>query len=482
MSEGQLQRNLKQRHIVMIAIGGSIGTGIFLASGTAIHTAGPGGAVLAYLLIAVMVYCLMTSLGEMSAFLPTTGSFCDYSTRFVEPAFGFAMSYNYWFNWAITVAVDLSSASFVMSYWFPHIPFLFWSMLFYVFVVGVNLLAVKGYGESQYWLSIIKVVTVLVFLVVGMLIIVGAFHAPQIGFTNWKIGDAPFHHGWVGFASVLLVAGFSFQGTELFGVTAGEAEDPHLSIPRAVRSVFWRILFFYIGTMIIIGFIVPYTDPALINVDTKEVAMSPFTIVFAQAGMASAATIVNMVILTAVLSACTASMYTAIRILWHTSKEGNAPALFGKLNKHGIPVNALMATAAVGALVFLSSFFGSGAVFTWLINISSLSGFMAWVGIAICHYRFRRAYQAQGRNLKDLPYRSHLFPFAPIFACVVCIAIIIGQQFAMPIHHPFNWGQFVGTYIGIPFFIGLYFIYKFVKKSQIIPLTACQFGMEQAKE
>lgn len=473
MQTHELRRDLKQRHIVMVAIGGSIGTGIFLASGNAIHTAGPGGALVAYLLIALMVYCLMTSLGEMSAYMPTTGSFCEYSTRFVEPAFGFAMSYNYWFNWAITVAVDLSSAAFVMSYWFPHISFLFWSVLFFILVVGVNLLAVKSYGESQYWLSIIKVITVLVFLIVGCLMILGAFHQPHIGFTNWHVGDAPFHNGWMGFASVLLVAGFSFQGTELFGVTAGEAKNAQVSIPRAVRSVFWRILFFYLGTMLIIGFIVPYTDPALINASTQNIALSPFTIVFARIGMTAAATVVNLVILTAVLSACTASMYTATRILWHTAKEGNAPRLFGKVNQQGIPVNALIATALIGSLVFLSSLFGSGAIFTWLINVSSLSGFIAWLGIAICHYRFRRAYRAQGLSLRALPYRARWFPFSPLFAVTLCLLIVIGQQFTLPSQHPFNWGQFIGTYIGLPVFIGLYIVYKYVKKSRLIPLQQC---------
>ncbi|MCD6047467.1 MAG: gamma-aminobutyrate permease [Gammaproteobacteria bacterium] len=475
MSESTLRRHLSSRHIIMIAIGGSIGTGIFFASGNAIHTAGPGGAILAYLLIAIMVYFLMTSLGEMSALLPNTGSFCDYSTRFVEPAFGFAMSYNYWFNWAITVAVDLSSASFVMSYWFPHVSFIVWSLLFFAMVIGLNILTVKSYGESQYWLSIIKVITVILFLIVGTLIIFGAFHHTPIDLKNWRIGDAPFHNGWTGFAAVLLVAGFSFQGTELFGVTAGEAHDPHLSIPKAVRSVFWRILIFYIGAIAIISFIIPYTDPSLVNTDTNNLALSPFTIIFRQAGLQFAASLVNLVILSAVLSACTASMYTATRILWHTATEGNAPRIFSKLTSHGIPLNALIATAAIGSLVFLSSFFGNGKVFIWLINISSLSGFIAWIGIAICHYRFRRAYLAQGKSLQDLPYQSKYFPFAPLFALGLCLAILLGQQFVMPIQHPFNWGGFIGTYIGIPIFLILYVGYKYYKKSKLIPLTACQF-------
>lgn len=478
MTQQNLQRRLKTRHITMIAIGGSIGTGIFIASGNAIYTAGPGGAILAYLIVGLMVYFLMTSLGEMSTLIPVTGTFCDYSSRFVEPAFGFAMSYNYWFNWAITVAVDLSSASFVMGFWFPHVPFLFWSALFFCLIFFLNILTVGFYGESEYWLSAVKVATVIVFIVVGILMITGIFGYQAIDFRNWTIGDAPFHQGWAGLVTVLLVAGFSFQGTEIFGVTAGEAANPQISIPKAVKSVFWRILLFYIFSMAIISFVIPYTDKALINSSTQNIALSPFTIVFEKAGLKFAASVVNLVILTAVLSACSASMYTATRMLWHIAKEGQAPRAFAKLTRKGIPINALLATSAIGAVVFLSSFFGTGNVFIWLINVSSLAGFIAWLGIAISHYRFRRSYIAQGRDLKDLPYKSKYFPFAPIFALVLCVGIIICQQFAAPTEQGFNWGSFIGTYVGIPIFIALYLGYKFYKKSKLVPLKECNFECE----
>lgn len=474
MENQNLQRRLKTRHITMIAIGGSIGTGIFLASGNAIYTAGPGGAILAYLIISIMVYFLMTSLGEMSTLIPVTGTFCDYSSRFVEPAFGFAMSYNYWFNWAITVAVDLSSASFVMSFWFPHVHFIYWSILFFCMVLGMNLFTVGVYGESEYWLSIIKVATIIVFIFIGFLMIFGIFGYHAIDFHNWTLGDAPFHQGWIGLASVLLVAGFSFQGTEIFGVTAGEADNPRISIPRAVKSVFWRILLFYILSMLIISFVIPYTDKSLINTSTQNVALSPFTIVFEKAGLPSAAAVVNAIILTAVLSACSASMYTATRVLWHIAKMGQAPQIFKRVTKKGVPIYALLATSAIGAVVFLSSIFGNGNIFIWLVNLSALAGFIAWLGIAISHYRFRRSYVAQGKKLEDLPYLSKYFPFAPLFALVLCIIIIIAQQFSSPTA-TFNWGSFIGTYIGIPAFLLLYFGYKFFKKSRLIPLKECDF-------
>lgn len=474
MKDQELQRRLKTRHISMIAIGGSIGTGIFLASGNAIYTAGPGGAILAYALIGIMVYFLMTSLGEMSTLIPVTGTFCEYSSRFVDPAFGFAMSYNYWFNWAITVAVDLSSASFIMAFWFPHVPFLFWSMLFFFLIFSLNLLAVGFYGESEYWLSIVKVIAILVFIMLGVLMVLGIFGYHAINFHNWVLGDAPFHRGWAGFASVLLVAGFAFQGTEIFGVTAGEAANPRTSVPKAVKSVFWRILLFYILSMLVISFVIPYTDTSLIHSDTKDVALSPFTLVFQKAGLPFAASIINAIILTAVLSACSASLYTATRLLWYISKQGQAHACFSKVTRKGVPINALLATACIGALVFLSSIFGNGNIFVWLVNISALAGFIAWLGIAISHYRFRRAYVAQNKPLSDLPYLSKYFPFAPIFALVLCFGIILAQEFTTSSAH-FNWGTFIGTYIGIPVFITLYLGYKFYHKTKLVPLTQCDF-------
>lgn len=476
--QNRLQRRLKTRHISMIAIGGSIGTGIFLASGNAIYNAGPGGAVLAYLLMGLMVYFLMTSLGEMSTLIPVSGTFCDYSARFVDPAFGFAMSYTYWFNWAITAAVDLSSASFIMGYWFPHVPFIVWSIIFFCLLVFLNLMVVGFYGESEYWLSMAKVITILVFIAVGICIVFGLMGQQPVGFHNWTIGDAPFHRGWIGFLSVILVAGFSFQGTEIFGVTAGEAKDPKVSIPSAIKSIFWRILLFYILSMIVISFIIPYTDHTLMN-PNSEVALSPVTLIFQKAGLWHAASLVNFIILTAVLSAGNASMYTAARILWYLSKKGQAPRCFFKLSRSGVPMNAVLATAAVGSVVFLSSLFGKGNIFIWLVNISSLTGFMAWIGIAISHYRFRRAYIAQGRRLEDLPYQSNYFPFAPIFALIVCIGVVLLQQISFVTDSAFNWGSFIGTYIGIPVFLILYLGYRWMKGSRLIPLQECSFEHDE---
>ena len=476
MSDSTLQRTLKTRHLIMIALGGSIGTGLFLASGGAIHKAGPGGAMLAYTIISVMVYFLMSSLGEMAAHSPTTGTFCEYSSKYVSADFGFAMGWNYWFNWAITVSTEVIAAAFIMQYWFPDVNTMIWSVLFFILVFAINLMSVKIYGETEYWLSSIKIAFVIIFIVVGLLTIVGMTGVGgAVGFQNWHIGDAPFHNGFTGFMAVFLIAGFSLQGTELVGVAAGEAANPKKSIPLAIKRTFWRLVVFYILAIGIISFLIPYNSDVLIN-QHSSVAVSPFTVVFKNAGLNYAATIMNAVILIAVLSACNASMYSATRIIWHLARTNQAPKILAKINRKGTPVNALLATALIGCFFFLSSFFGSGYVFLWLVNISSLAGFIAWFGIALSHYRFRRAYREQGLNAADLPYKAKWFPIAPIIAMIMIAIIILGQEFHNIVTAQATWKSFLITYIGFICFLLLLISYKIIKKSKLIPLTKCDIN------
>ena len=425
-----LSKRLETRHLNMIALGGSLGTGIFLASGYATSIAGPGGALLAYACMAIVVYFLMTSLGEMSTHQPDTGTFCKYSSQYVSPSFGFAMSYNYWFNWAITVATEISAAVIIMQFWFPHASVFLLSVLFFCGVFVANIFSVNIYGEIEYGLSFIKVAVVIAFIFVGLYLL--GIH-PQVVKYNWTLGDAPFHAGWVGFVSVFLFAGFSFQGTELIGVASGETKDPGVSIPRSIRLVFWRLCLFYVLTSFIIGSLIAYNSPSLSVQD--NVMMSPFTKVFAEVGLKYAASLINLVILIAVLSATNASMYSATRTLWYMAREGQAPKIFMYLTSKGVPLFALLATALVGSLAFLSSFVGNGVFFAHIVQVSSLSGFIAWFGIALSHYCFRRHYIAQGGKLEDLKFRAKWYPYAPVISMILLLLVIIGQVQPLWGHH-----------------------------------------------
>lgn len=472
----RLRRELKSRHLAMIAIGGSIGTGLFVASGATVAQAGPGGALLSYAIIGLMVYFLMTSLGELAAYMPVSGSFATYGAKYVDEGFGFALGWNYWYNWAVTIAVDLVAAQLVMAYWFPDTPGWIWSAIFLAVIFLLNFISVKGFGEAEYWFSLIKVVTVVVFITVGVLMIVGIMNgAPNAGWHNWEIADAPFAGGFSAMIGVAMIVGFSFQGTELIGIAAGESKDPAKNIPKAVRKVFWRILLFYIFAILIISLIIPYTDPSLLRNDVKDISVSPFTLVFENAGLLSAAAVMNAVILTAVLSAGNSGMYASTRMLYTLAREGKAPRIFARLSKGGVPRYALVATTVIAGLCFLSSMFGNQSVYLWLLNTSGMTGFIAWLGIAISHYRFRKGYMAQGRNLNDLPYVSGFFPIGPIFAFALCLIITLGQNYQAFLADRIDWVGVTATYIGIPLFLAIWFGYKIVKKTTVIRYKEMDF-------
>ncbi|MDP9831875.1 MULTISPECIES: amino acid permease [Trueperella] len=468
---GRLHRGLHARHLNMIAIGGAIGTGLFVASGATISQAGPGGALFAYALIGVMVFFLMQSLGEMATYSPVAGSFGEYGTRYVSPSFGFAMGWNYWFNWAITVAAELVAAALVMAYWFPDTPSIVWSALFLAILFIINAISARTFGEGEFWFAAIKVVTVLVFLVLGVLMIAGIMGGDSPGTKNWTTGEAPFVGGGMGILSVFMIAGFSFQGTEMVGIAAGEAQDPDRTIPQAIRAVFWRILIFYIGAIAVIGFLIPYTDPALLNPD-GDIALSPFTLVFERAGIAAAAAIMNAVILTSVLSAGTSGLYASTRMLYGLAKSGQAPAIFGTTTRHGIPMAALVATTVVGAASFLTSLIGDGGAYTWLVNASGLAGFITWVGIAWSHYKFRKAYVAQGHDPADLPFRASFFPFGPLLALAMTLVVIVGQNTEALLGET-EFAALLSSYIGLPLFLALWAGHKIVTRAPAVkPLEA----------
>ena len=461
-----LHRGLKARHLNMIAIGGAIGTGLFLASGGTISEAGPGGALLAYALIGLMVFMLMQSLGDMSTFLPVADSFQAYGTRFVSPSFGFAQGWNYWFNWAITVAAELVAAALVMKYWLPDVPSWVWSAIFLAILFGLNAFHVKAFGESEFIFSAIKVITVIVFLGIGLLMIFGVMGGDSPGFSNWTRGEAPFVGGIGGILAIFMIAGFSFQGTEMVAVASGEAENPEKTIPKAIRAVFWRILLFYIGAIAIIGFLIPYTDKRLLSAsENEDITIAPFTLVFDQAGIAFAAAVMNAVILTAILSAGNSGLYVSSRMLFGLARDGKAPAIFGRLNKRGIPMPALLATTAIGGLCFITSLAGDGVAYTWLVNASGLAGFITWCGIAWSHYKFRRAYVAQGGDVNDLPFKALWFPLGPVLALGMCVVVIIGQNYEAWLTSTPDMKGLLSSYLGLPLFLALWWGHKLVTKA-----------------
>ena len=485
-AERELHRGIGSRQLGMIAIGGAIGTGLFFASGGAISQAGPGGAMMAYAIMGFAVYCMMQSLGEMATQLPIRGSFEAYADRFVDPSLAFAVGWNYWFSWAITLAAELVAGSLIVKFWFPHSSSTLWAMGFFTLLLALNMLSVKAYAEAEYWFSSIKVGTVLIFLAVGALMIAGLLGDHNGGFANWTLGDpktgthAPFVGGAVSVLLVFLVAGFSFQGTEGVGLAAAETDDPARNVPKAIRSVFWRILLFYIGAIFMVGTLISYTDPNLMHGDEGHVALSPFTMVFERLPHVGyyAASLMNAVILSAVLSAGNSSMYVASRMLYAMAHSGKAPVVFGRLNPRGVPAAALLATAGISALAFFSTFVGDQKIYQLFYNASGLSGFLIWLGIAICHLRFRKAWVAQGRRLEDLKFRARFFPYGPWLAVILFVGVLLGANIGVFQAPVFSWFDFITGYLMIPVFLLLYLGHKYRYKTRLVPLEDCNFNME----
>ena len=482
-SENHLHRCIGSRQLSMIAIGGAIGTGLFFASGSAVAKAGPGGAMLAYAVMGFTVYCMMQSLGEMATQLPIRGSFEAYADRFIDSSFAFVVGWNYWFSWAITLAAELVAGALIVQFWFPHSNPVYWSMGFFALLLGLNLLSVKAYAEAEYWFASIKVATVIIFLIVGGLMIFGMLGAPSVGLHNWTLRDAasgqtaPMVGGFGAVLMQFLVAGFSFQGTEGVGLAAAETEDPQRNVPKAIRTVFWRILLFYVGSIFVIGSLVPFTDPNLLHGDESHTALSPFTIIFQHVPNVGyiAANLMNAVILSAVLSCGNSSMYVASRMLNAMAHTGKAPRLFAKVNRRGVPALALIGTGLVSALAFLSSRVGDQKIYSIFYNASSLSGFLIWLGIAVCHLRFRRAWVAQGRSVSELKFKSSFYPWGPWLAIFMFLLVVLGANADVFQTSPFSWFSFVTDYLLIPLYLAIYLWHKYRFKTQLVPLEKCNF-------
>jgi lysine-specific permease len=482
----ELHRGIGNRQLSMIAIGGAIGTGLFFASGGAIAQAGPGGALLAYGTMGLAVYCMMQSLGEMATQLPIPGSFEAYAERFIDPSVAFAVGWNYWFSWAITLAAELVAGGLIVQFWFPHSNSMLWAMGFFSLLLALNLLSVKAYAEAEYWFAGIKVVTVIIFVSVGCLMIAGMLGQAHTGFHNWTLSDpktgthAPFVGGLTSVLTVFLVAGFSFQGTEGVGLAAAETADPSQNVPKAIRTVFWRILLFYIGSIFVVGTLISYTNPDLLNADESHIAYSPFTMVFQELPRFGyyAANLMNAVILSSVLSCGNSSMYVASRMLHAMSHSGKAPKMFGVLNGRGVPVAALLATGLLSTLAFFSTAVGEHKLYQIFYNASSLSGFIIWLGIAVCHLRFRHAWTAQGRSPDELKFKAKFYPYGPWLAIVLFVVVLFGANIGVFQTPVFSWFDFITGYLMIPTVVLLYLGHKYWNHTRVIPLKDCNFQLD----
>lgn len=462
-----LKRALSARQVQMIAIGGTIGTGLFLGTGKSLATGGPASILIAYAIVGAIVFTTMLSLGEMAAFIPVAGSFCTFAGRFVDDAFGFALTWNYWFNDAVSTASDLVALQLLLQYWTDNFPGWALSLIFWFVLIAANIITVRAYGELEYWLSLLKVITIVVFIVMGIVVNCGGNSTGHyIGGENWHIPGAPFVGGIGGFASVFVTASFAYGGTESIAITAGETKNPTKNLPKVVKNVFWRIILFYLLSVLLIGLNIPYNYPDL---DSKETRTSPFTLVFEMTGAHAAGSVINAVIMTSVLSAGNHALFAGARLMYTLAMEGHAPRVFGKLNRNQVPWVAVLATSLIAGLCFGSSFIGAGQLWTWLQNIVGVSNQLSWIAIGITSIRFRSALALQGKT-HLLPFRNWTYPYGPWF-CVILNSFIVLVQGWSCFSPKFDGVSFVSYYIELPIMLIMYVAWKLLKKTKTVALS-----------
>ncbi|WP_154658033.1 amino acid permease [Fictibacillus gelatini] len=420
----QLKRSMKSRHLFMLSLGGVIGTGLFLNAGLTINQAGPGGAIVAFLAGGLLLYLVMVCLGELSVFMPVTGSFQEYATRFIGPGTGFMLGWMYWMCSAVTAGAEFTAAGVLMKRWFPHTPVWIWCLFFIVLLFSINALTTKAFAEAEYWFSGLKVLAVILFIIIGGAAVFGLIHMdgkPAPFFSNFTSGGGLFPKGFsIVFVTMMSVV-FSYQGSEIIGIAAGESDDPVKNIPKAIRNVVFRILIFYVASVVILSALFPAKDLGLLK--------SPFVTVFDSVGIPYAADIMNVVILTAVLSVGNSCLYASTRLLWALSNNQMAHPAFGKLTKRGIPLNALFVSLGFSLLSLLTSVIAADTVFVFLMSVSGIAITITWMGIALSQFNFRRQYIKEGGKLENLQYRAPLYPFVPILCLIMCAVVLIYPLF-----------------------------------------------------
>lgn len=470
-----LNRTLHARHLQFLAIGGTIGTGLFLGTGTALSIAGPASLLIGFAFVGTVVFSVMTALGEMAAYIPVAGAFTIYASRFVDPTMGFCMGWIYFLSWSVTYGVELTAAGLIIQYWpgAQDISIGVFIGVFWVIFTAANYLPVRWIGELEMWFSSIKVVTILGFIIFSICVNAGVGDQGYIGFKNWGNPGAFAEYlvdgatgKFVGLWAVLITAGFSYQGTELVGVGAGETANPRKAIPSAIRWTFWGVLGLFMSTVFFVGLNVPYTNKNL-ETDSTNAAASPLVITAKLAGVSVLPDIINAVLLTAVLSAALSNVYSSSRILVALAEEKHAPKFLTFTNRFGTPYYAVGISALVGLLGFLNLSESGTVVFDWLLNVTAVAGFISWGLINLSHIRFMKALRVQGIPRENLPYIAPFQPWLSYYGLFLNVLITLTQGFTAFI----DWktSDFFAAYISVIIFVVLYIGHKLVFRTKPVP-------------
>ncbi|MGX9135845.1 amino acid permease [Rummeliibacillus sp. JY-2-4R] len=446
----QLQRSLESRHIALMSLGAAIGVGLFLGSAGAIQLAGPA-ILIAYALGGIVIFIIMRALGEMAVEYPVAGSFSRYAKDYLGPLAGFITGWNYWFLWIVTCMGEITAVGIYMQLWFPGSPKWMWALAALILMTIVNLIAVQAFGEFEFWFAFIKVFAIIAMIVIGLgIILLGIGNGGiAIGFSNlWNHGGF-MPNGVKGILMSLPIVMFAYLGIEMIGITAGEAKNPKKVIPHAIDTVLWRILIFYIGALTVIMSIYPWSE-----INTNN---SPFVLTFEQIGLRYAAGIINFVVLTAALSSCNGGIFSTGRMLFNLAEQGQAPAVFKKVGRGGVPTAAIIASAFALLIGVVLNYFVAEKVFVWVTSISTFGAIWTWVIILLSQMKFRKSLTKT--QVSKLSYKAFWYPFGSYFAILFLLLVV------------FLMGIFPDTRIALvvgPIWIVALVVLYFVKYKKVV--------------
>lgn len=413
LEQGNLKHGLSNRHIQLIALGGAIGTGLFLGISQSIKLAGPS-VILGYAIAGFIAFLMMRQLGEMVVQEPVSGSFSHFAYKYWGSFAGFMSGWNYWVLNFLVCMAELSAIGLYIQYWWPEIPTWASALVFFLLINGINLLHVKLFGEMEFWFSIVKILAILAMIGFGSYLLATGTAGPQAGISNlWALGGF-FPFGVEGLVMAMAVIIFAFGGIELFGITAPEARDPDKTLPKAVNQIIYRILIFYIATLFVLFALFPWNQMAE--------GGSPFVMVFASLDSQGVATMLNFVILTAAVSVYNGTSYCSSRMLLGLAQQGNAPKFLKKINKNGIPTNAVLVSAFVTVLCVILNYIFPEKAFGLLMMLVVAAIVINWIVISWTHLKFRKAMLAQGETTK---FPSIAYPFSNYLCIVFMLGILV---------------------------------------------------------
>lgn len=448
-SEG-LKRSMKTHQIMMLGIGGTIGTGLFLGSGYVLQQAGPGGTLLAYLFGAFIMYLMMLCLGELLIEMPVAGTVQAYATELISPSMGFTIGWIKWLSYAITIPSQLVASSIIMKNIFPSVNSMIWIVAFTIMLFFMNAIPSDKYGKSSFIFSSIKFILIVVFLILGVGMITGLIGGKALGFANFVNDGGLFPNGVKAVIMTMMTAAFAYGGADIFATAASESENPEKDLPRAIHATIWGLIIAYMASLIVLIAVLPWR--------TADLAGSPFAYVFKQAGLQSAELLINAVVLTSALSSANAFVYSSVRALWSMGNYNQAPAFVGKVTEKKIPMNALIVTMLFAAAAVISSIVAPGTVYLFLTSIIGTSNIIIYILYAVCLFIFRKRYKERGGDIKNIKFKTPLYPITPIVLITLCTILFLGMFF--------DPTQKMALAFGLPTYAALYIGYSIYSKSK----------------